>query len=108
MADRWDLVLYQGDDFSGTVTVNTETGPLDLTGYTAQAQIRTAVADTQANISADIGATVTPSNIVLAIAHDVTQAMKGNYVWDLKIVDGSGFITTIVAGNVAVIQQVTR
>ena len=108
MADRWDLVIYQGDDFSGTVTVNTETGPLDLTGYTAQAQIRTAVADTQQNISADIEVTVTPSNLVLAIAHDVTKALKGNYVWDLKIVNGNGLISTIVAGNVAVVQQVTR
>ena len=103
------LNIYQGDDYVGLVRVtNVDGTPADLTGYTAQAQIRRAVADTDPVVVAEI-ATLIAGNIVnLSVAHAVTVALSGRYVWDLQLISGAGTITTIAAGKVPITQEVTR
>lgn len=106
---RQDLDLYQGDDFGATVTVRNEDGtPADISTYTAQAQIRRAVADADPLVIAEITATVESPDIHLALSHDITATLSGRYVWDLQIVSAAGAVTTIMAGKVITTAEVTR
>jgi len=104
-----DIALYQGDDWLATVDVLDGTGPADLSGYTANAQIRREVADLDQNVAAEITTQIIqPNTIVLSLLHDVTATLSGNYVWDLELIDDTGVVETILHGAVTVTQEVTR
>lgn len=105
-----DLVVYQGDDFTGVVSVMDATdAPADLTGYTAKAQIRKNVADREPAIAVEITATVMlPNLVILSIPNAETQALNGTYVWDVQIVSAAGVITTLLYGKVKLFLEVTR
>jgi len=104
-----NLQLYQGDDFIATVTVsNADGSPADLTGCTAKAQIRKDVADKQPSVATEFTTSVQSPVINISLTHEQTLQLNGDYVWDLQITDGSGAITTILAGGISVTQEVTR
>jgi len=107
-----DLRIYQGDDYTATVTVNYADGsPADLTNYSAKAQIRRSVADTATDIACSIACTVQPPNTVqLAITHAQAATLAGDYVWDLQLITPSpqSYIITIMSGRVRATQEVTR
>jgi hypothetical protein len=104
-----DLPIYQGDDVNAVITVTDATGaPADLTGYTAKAQVRKTVADSDPLVAIEIAATVSGSTVVLTISHAQTETLKGKYVWDCQLVSAAGMITTIVSGKVPVTPEVTR
>ncbi len=104
-----DLEVYQGDDFLATVTVLDNAGkPADITGYTAQAQIRRDVADNDPDVAVEITTVVNSPYITLSILHGVTETMSGVYVWDLQIINTDGATETILTGQVKVTQEVTR
>jgi len=106
-----DLAIYQGDDWSASVTVlRGDLTPMDLTGYTATSQIRAGVADQAPMVAAVITATVVlPNFISLYLPHAQSALLPGtDYRWDLQIVSAAGQITTILAGAVQVTQEVTR
>ena len=107
---RADLSLYQGDTYKATVTVTNEDGsPADLTGYSAEAQLRTDVADKAPTVVADMTAAIRAPNFVdLSLASSITDSLTGRYAWDLQLVSGTGEITTVLAGKVLVTQEVTR
>jgi hypothetical protein len=101
-----NLVVYQGDDYAAVVTVS---GVSDLTGYTAQAQIRLGPADTNPQVVVEIEtALVLPSTINLVIPNAITGQLSGMYAWDLQVTDPNGIISTLLAGNVTVTPEVTR
>ena len=111
MPDRADISIYQGDDWSASVTVHNADGtPAVIAGYTAAAQIRIDVADnTGTDVVAEIAATVSSPNVNLALTHAQTAAIAGGkYLWDCQIVSGAGMITTVVAGKAVVTPEVTR
>jgi hypothetical protein len=101
-----DLEIYQGDDFFATVTV-TDSLPPDqvLQGYTASAQIRSAP---QGSIILPVTAIVSTPFVYLRIPHAATVQLTRNGYWDLQIIDSSGAITTLLAGRVALIPEITR
>jgi|SRR5215471_11767308 len=106
-----DLEIYQGDDWAATVNVyNADGTPADLTGYTAQSQIRAGVADEAPDVAATMTCTVMPpSQVSLSLPHDQTTLMPGvNYSWDLQLTTAAGEIITIMHGDVTLIQEVTR
>lgn len=109
---QMDLCIYQGDDWAGQVTVlNAADGtPADLTGYTAQAQIRKAPADQAWWVAAEITCTVNPPNFIsLQLTNQQTTLLTAIYYqWDLQIVSPAGLISTIMGGDVNVTLQVTR
>ena len=106
---RADLVIYQGDSYAATVTVHNADGtPADITGYTAQAQIRRLVADSDPVVVVDIGTTVVSPNVILDIPHSETEPLQGRYVWDLQLTTPDDQIMTIVAGKVILTAEVTR
>lgn len=106
---RADLELVQGDTASWTVTVTNEDGtPADISTYTAQAQIRRAVADADEVVVADMTTLVESPAVVLALTSAQTTPMSGFYVWDLQLTGSEGEIITIMAGRVKVTAEVTR
>jgi|SRR5215831_5361972 len=111
MPNAVDLTLYQGDDWGANVVVsNPDLTAADLTGYTAQAQIRTGPADQQLTVAAEIQATVQlPNQVLLYLSHDQTTVLTGAlYYWDLQLTSGAGQIVTVLAGKVKMTQEVTR
>lgn len=111
MAIKADLRLYAGDDYNAEVTVRYSDGSdVDLGSYTAQAEIRPSLTDTSSSPVATITTTIHDTNMItLQLTHDQTKILtSGPYVWDLQIIDGTGLITTILAGQVAVTPEVTK
>ena len=107
---RIDLPLFQGDTFDGVVSVTNADGtPADLTGATAKAQIRRTYADSDPTVAAEIQcAIVLPDRIYIKLSSAQTQALSGNYVWDLQLTMPAVTVTTIVSGKVVVTPEVTR
>ena len=105
-----DLQIYQGDDYSGTVTVLDSSGnAADLTGSAARAQIRIMPAQYWPYVAADIACTVvTPNTVNLYIPAAVTITLYCTYVWDLQLTDTFGMISTVLNGSVYVEQDITR
>lgn len=106
-----DLVIHQGDDWAATVTVLNFDGTIpDLTGCTAVSQIRTGPADQAWVALADLLCDVLPPNqISLSLTNaQTTRFRQPSYYWDLKLVSPEGEVTTLLAGGVAVLFQVTR
>lgn len=102
-----DLQLYQGDDAHIDVTVTDPDGnPTDLTGYTAQAQIRKR--PTEAIVLAAFTATITGNVIALDLPHGEADKLGSNATWDLQVTDPAGLIVTLAYGIVYVTLQVTR
>jgi hypothetical protein len=106
-----DLQVYQGDDYQGTVAVLDSSGnAVDLTGYTALAQIRIMPAQYWPYVAADITCSIgSPNNVVdLYIPAVVTATLYCTYVWDLQLTDSAGLVSTVLNGNVYVEQDITR
>lgn len=103
-----DLNIYQGDDLVLDVTVMDNAvppAPFDLTGYTAEAQLRAA---TDSVSSVDMTATVLANvvTVTLAAADSATLPLKG--VWDVQVTSATGVITTLAGGKFTLYGDVTR
>lgn len=114
MADKADLSIYQGDDYAAQVTVYEGDGttPFDLAGYSSQAQIRPNLTDPSPDPVASFTVNITQqeSNVItIGLPHDVSKTLTNlEYVWDLQVIDPTGLITTLLAGQVRVTREVTR
>lgn len=102
-----DLYLYAGDDLTLTVTVTDNAdAPIDLTGYTAEAQIR-ATAD--APTAVDFTATTATNVITLKLTAAETAALPAKGVWDVQVIEtAGGAVTTLTGGKITVTAEVTR
>jgi hypothetical protein len=105
-----DLTLYAGDDFSMVLNVFDNGGlPVDLTGVTAEAQIRAnAAADI---IEADFICTVGASGantVQLVLASVDSAVLPSSCVWDCQLTFPGGVILTICAGKITMTAEVTR
>jgi len=109
MPSQADLSIYQGDDWTGIVTVLNEDGtPADIGTFTAKAQIRRSIADSDPVVVVEIVTVVSSPLINLSIPHAVTATLSGSYVWDLQLTGPTGGITTILKGRAKVDSEVTR
>lgn len=107
---RTDLAIQQGADYAATVTVEYIDGTaVDLTGWSAKAQLRNGSADCNPVIVHEISTTILlPDQVVLNIPNAVTTTLKGRYAWDLDLTSPEDAITTVLAGNANVTAEVTR
>ena len=107
---RANLDIFQGSDYAATVTVEYVDGtPVDLTGWTAKAQLRNGTADCSPEVIHEISTTITlPDQVVLSIPHDTTTTLKGRYAWDLDLTSPEDAIITVLAGAANVTAEVTR
>tara|TARA_B100001248_G_scaffold214673_1_gene169292 strand:- start:1324 stop:1659 length:336 start_codon:yes stop_codon:yes gene_type:complete len=111
MAIIANLFIDQGTDFSIVVDVTDATGSvLDLTGYSAAAQIRKTYGSSSASATFTTS-TGTPSQgkVTLSLTDTQTSALSsGRYVYDLNITSGSGVKTRVVEGQAIITPGVTR
>ena len=105
-----DLTITRGDTETLVVTITTDgSTAIDITGRTYSSQIRTQQDST--TIKASFTCTVTNGaagqvTCVLSATSSATLS-AGLYFWDLQE-NASGVISTILAGTVTVLADVTR
>ena len=110
MAALSNIYIDQGSDFTTTISLTDSNGDvLNLTGYTALAQVR------KSHVSTTIAATFTTvltadsGQLALSLTDTVTAAMdSGRYVYDVLLTDGSGDKTRVLEGQAVLTPGVSR
>jgi hypothetical protein len=103
-----DLVMYAGDDFWVNIKVSDSTGaPVDLTPYTARAQIRSAPRSAVVLGEFEITKPDT-STLKLYLPGAISKALPGLCAWDVQISDATDVVMTLAAGSLWVAPEVTR
>jgi hypothetical protein len=108
-----DLDCYQGANFDYVLTWTVAGSAVNLTGYSSRMQVRQ-YADSTATVLSLVNGTGitlggTAGTIALAAVATATSAVEaGQYVYDLELVSGAGYVTRLVEGNFVVYAEVTR
>jgi len=106
------LTIRTGDDESVTVTFSDETtgDPVNITGRTYRAQIRSTPGDS--TILASWTCTVTngaAGKLTLTLADTITATLSPGFaVWDLEETTGAGLVSTPLGGRVTIVKDVSR
>jgi len=111
MATISNIFIDQGADFNTTVTISDSNGDaLDLTSYTALAQIRKTYDSTTATtFTSTFDADRTTGLITISLSDTQTSALEsGRYVYDLLVTDVAGTKTRVVEGIATVNPSVSR
>lgn len=111
---KLDIVIYKGATFDDVLTWKDENGvAIDLTGYTARAQVRAAIGDaapvldmTTTNGKILLGGAA--GTITFNVAATETELMAWTRgVWDLELVSGL-VVTRLLRGTAKTVDEVTR
>ena len=109
MAIKANIIIDQGTDFSALIDVETETANVfDLTGYTANAQMRKSYSSTSATTftcshNGELG------QISMNLDKTVTTLLEpGRYLYDIEITSSGGQVIRVVEGTVTVTPGMTR
>lgn len=109
MAIIANLYIDQGTDYSITIDCTDSSGEiLNLTGYTAAAQVRKTYQSS--TISATFGTAITAATgkVIMTLTDTQTAALSsGRYVYDLNITSGET-TTRVVEGQAIITPGVTR
>ena len=117
VAARYDITIEQGSKFESTIIYKDSNGNIvDLTGYTAEMQIRETVASatTLITLSTSNGRiTITGASGQIDLSINATDTDDLDFergVYDLEITPASGADNTIriLQGKVALSKEVTR
>jgi len=105
-----NLILKRGDDFKVIVSLTTDGTALDLTNYTADAQVRATPDSVEilASFDVTINTPATAGIIEMVLTHDITADLTDG-VWDLQLTRTTDdWITTVAGGTLTVTTDVTR
>ncbi len=111
MAIIANLYIDQGTDYSITVDCTEASGEvLDLTGYTAAAQMRKTYSSSTASATFTTSINASAGQVTLSLNDTQTSALEsGRYVYDLNITKTSTSSTTrVVEGQAVLTPGVTR
>jgi hypothetical protein len=111
MATISNIFIDQGSTFTTTVTVaDGEGSPVDLTSYTALAQIRKTYESTTATaFTVEFDDDRTTGQITISLTDSQTSTLDaGRYVYDLLITDVNSVKTRVVEGIATVNPSVSR
>ena len=100
-----DLIINQKSSFEVTFTVKDNGNTLDLTNYTAIAKYKQSYQTPDNQAIAMYSAITNPTGGQVTIslsAAQTTLLQPTKYVYDVAIVDGTGFKTRIVEGSMRV------
>jgi tRNA threonylcarbamoyladenosine modification (KEOPS) complex Pcc1 subunit len=109
-----DLCIPQGATFSRVIRWKADGALVNLTGYSARAQIRPSASSATTTLSlttenSRIALGGTAGTITLSIsATDSAALTAGRYVYDLELVSAGGIVTRLLQGIVTVSANVTR
>ena len=110
MAIIANIYIDQGTDFSITVDVTDSAGEiLELSGYTAAAQIRKTYSSSSVSASFSTSIAESTGQVTLSLTDTQTTGLEsGRYVYDLNITSGVGVVTRVIEGQAIVTPGVTR
>ena len=110
MAIIANLFIDQGTDFSVTVDVTGADGEiLNLSGYSASAQIRKTYASSTTAATFATSIAEATGQVTLSLTDTQTSALShGRYVYDMNITSGGGQTTRVVEGQAIITPGVTR
>lgn len=103
----YSLTIYRGDTYSWRFVLwqdDAHTVAVDLTGWTARAQVRCAPGGP---VMADLDVAIELPQTVTLHLDAATSAGLANGRWDLQLDDGGGNVRTVLAGRVDVGPDVT-
>lgn len=113
-----DLVISQGSDCGYAFQYMTGTGTgatgIDLTGWSAKAQLRaSAGGPLWCTLTSSTGGGITldsSGNVAVTISHTVSAGLASldHGVWDLLLTDTAGTVVRLVEGKVTIDHAVTR
>lgn len=108
-----NLNCWQGANFDYSLTWKTNGTAVNLTGYSARMQVRETYDSTTPVLSLTSGSGITlggtaGSIILEATATTTAGVPSGQYVYDLELVTGGGYVTRLLEGNFTVDPEVTR
>lgn len=108
MANTVDITIDSGATFLKIFSLKDINGDnLDLTGYTANSQIRKWYTSTN-SISFDVTVNNSLGTVTLSLTSNTTSNIEtGRYVYDVMLANSS-FVDKIYQGYVTVIPQVTK
>jgi hypothetical protein len=107
LPDTVNLRIYGGDDIGFSISVYDEHGQdADLTGATVRAQIRTTVEAEE--VAGEFDPDLDGNVIRMHLTNSTTAALPRSTVWDCELTDSSGWVTTLVAGEIDTTPSVTR
>lgn len=113
-AGKYNIKIEEGANFATTITWKEDDTAIDITGYTGRMYIRKNGVDgaiilelTTENGRMVLGGVA--GTIELSIdAADTVDLAFGSGVYDLELINGSGFVTRIIQGLVAYNRNVTQ
>jgi D-Tyr-tRNAtyr deacylase len=110
MAIIANLYIDQGTDFSITVDVTDSAGEtLDLSNYTAAAQIRKTYSSSTVSATFATSIAELAGQVTISLTDTQTSAIEaGRYVYDLNITSAAGVVTRVIEGQAIVTPGVTR
>ena len=110
MAALSNIYIDQGSDFETTISLTDSNGDvLNLTGYTALAQIRKTYGSTTIASTFGVALTADAGQLTMTLADTITAAMdSGRYVYDVLLTDGSGDKTRVLEGQAILTPGVSR
>ena len=110
MAALSNIYIDQGSDFTTTISLTDSNGDvLDLTGYSALAQIRKIYGSTTIAATFTTVLTAESGSLALSLTDVITAAMSsGRYVYDVLLTDGSGDKTRVLEGQAILTPGVSR
>ena len=112
MAETYNYTIDQGADSFLSIQYKDSAGtPINLTGYTAAMQFRPVASNvTSLNLTSSSGITITAATGTLEIRVTAAQSaalLATQYEYELEITSGSGVVTRLTQGLVAVDGQLT-
>jgi len=110
MAAKANILVDQGTTFNTLLNLTDTVGdPFDLTGYSAQSQIRQWYTSSNSVSFTTAISTPTAGSITLSLSANTTAGMLyQRYVYDVVIIDSSNNITRVVEGILTVNPAATQ
>lgn len=111
-----DLNCYQGANFDYSLTWTRSGTAVNLTGYSARMQVRdsydagTAIVSLVSGTGITLGGTA--GTVLLELDATATALLDGTpnsqYIYDLELVSGAGYVTRLIEGRFYVFAEVTK
>jgi len=110
MAIIANIYIDQGTDYSITVDVTDSAGDiLNLSGYTASAQIRKTYSSSTVSETFSTSIAEATGQVTLSLTDTQTSGLSsGRYVYDLNITSSGGNTSRVIEGQAIVTPGVTR
>jgi hypothetical protein len=109
MATKANLIIDQGTTFSTVISLAGDDGePIDLTGYTAEADIRKHYSSSNSqSFTVTLGGQ--SGTITLSLSANTTSNMiAGRYVYDIELINSYNVVSRVMEGIITITPQVTR